>query len=259
MRKRASHAGFRARDLAPAELDARAREAIRCFVRVLGRCGCGPRIIEYEVGKACRQIPKSWAQRADFRERGAPAHVMTLWFSDPAYLNERGHPKALPLRGPISIETLAQRVDVNLDAHEVVRYLMRGGGLRRAGRHYVPRKRALIFRGPEAMRHYERLRGLFGLLSTMEYNTQPIRDTPSRFDVLSWNPRFPVKDREAFDKRLRRVAMPLLERIDGDLHRCEHARRKGDRTVPLGVGVYRFEERPMRRLRGPRRPRRGRR
>ena len=52
---------------AGSELDARAREAMRCFVRVLARCGCAPRIIEYEVGKACREIPKSWWHKADVR------------------------------------------------------------------------------------------------------------------------------------------------------------------------------------------------
>jgi hypothetical protein len=236
------------------EPDARAREAMRCFVRVLARCGCAPRIIEYEVGRACREIPKSWWHKADVRDRGAPAHVMTLWFSDPEYLDARGKPRPLPLRGRLSIEALARRVDPTLDAELALRYLMRGGGLRRIGRRYVPRDRVLIFRGPERMNHFERLRGLFGLLSTMDYNSRSTRETAGRFDVLSWNPRFPVRERAAFDRRVRQLGNPFLVQMDADMHRLERTRKKGERTVALGVGVYRFEETPLRR--GRRRPRR---
>jgi hypothetical protein len=240
---------------AGSELDARAREAMRCFVRVLARCGCAPRIIEYEIGKACREIPKSWWRKADVHDRGAPAHVMTLWFSDPEYLDARGNPKPLPLRGRLSIEALARHVDLTLDARDAVRYLLRGGGLRRIGRRYVPRDRVLIFRGPEGLNHFERLRGLCGLLSTMDYNSQPIRERVGRFDVLSWNPRFPVAARSGFDKRLRHRANRFLVQMDADLHRQERARKKGERTLPFGVGVYRFEEAPLpprRRRRHPR-------
>ena len=79
-------------------LDARAVEVVARFVRILARCGCTPEDIGREVLKACRQVPKSWARNAmaAVRDMDAAAHVLTLWFSDPAYLDARGNPRPWP-------------------------------------------------------------------------------------------------------------------------------------------------------------------
>jgi hypothetical protein len=229
---------------APSALESQARAAMRSFVRVLARCGCAPRDLEQQLVRACREIPESWLHRVDARDPGAPGHVLTLWFSDPAYLDALGNPKPLPLRGRSSIETLAHRVDPGLEAREVLHYLVQGRGLRRTGRRYVPRDRVLNFRGAERMDRLARLRGLFGLLSTMEHNSQSVGKVPGRFDVFAWNPHFPVSARAGFDKRLRRFGNRFLVQIDADMHVREHARKKGERTIPFGVGVYRFEQGP---------------
>ena len=83
------------------QLDAAALEAVGRFVRVLGRCGYEPDAIERKVSAACRRIPKSWARShpATLREMRDASHVLTLWFSDPAFLDASGKPRALPLRG----------------------------------------------------------------------------------------------------------------------------------------------------------------
>ena len=228
---------------AASALDGQARAAMRSFVRVLARCGCAPRDLEQQLVRACREIPESWLHRVDARE-SAPGHVLTLWFSDPAYLDGLGNPKPLPLRGRNSIETLAHRVDPRLEAREVLHYLVQGRGLRRTGQRYVPRDRVLNFRGAERMDRLERLRGLFGLLSTMEHNSQSVGKVPGRFDVFAWNPHFPVSARAVFDKWLRRFGNRFLVQIDANMHLREHARKKGERTIPFGVGVYRFEQGP---------------
>jgi hypothetical protein len=36
----------------------------------------------------------------------------------------------------------------------------------------------------------------------------------------------------------------LLYQLDADMHRREQARKSGERTMRIGVGVYRFEEGP---------------
>jgi hypothetical protein len=92
---------------APSALESQARAAMRSFVRVLARRGCAPRDLEQQLVRACREIPESWLHEVEARDPGAPAHVLTLWFSDPAYLDALGNPKPLPLRGRNSIETLA--------------------------------------------------------------------------------------------------------------------------------------------------------
>jgi hypothetical protein len=240
-------------------LDGRAIEAATRFVRVLARCGCAPKDIAREVLRACRKVPRSWAKNAIATVRGmdAAAHIVTLWYSEPAYLDSRGNPRPLPLRGPgASLESLLEQVDRKLDTQEVLRHLLRRQVLRRFGSRYLPRERLVSFRGTGAPYHSRSLRGLVSMLRTLEHNSEPERSTPGWFEVIAVNPRFPMSSRAAFDERLRRLGMRWLVQIDADMHRRERSRRKGERTVPLGVGIYRFEESPLTLRRAVRRLRR---
>lgn len=239
-------------------LDPRALEAVGRFVRVLARCGCTPDDIGREVAKACRQVPKSWALKATAarREMDDASHLLTLWFSDPEYLDRRGAPIPLPMRGAgQSLEALASRVDPTLDLREVLRCLFRSKTLRRVGTRYVPKDRMLSFRaagGPQNLHH---LRGLLGMLRTLEHNVQTKRRAAVWYEVFAHNPRFPVSERAGLDKRIRVVGNRLLFQLDADMHRKERARKKGERTVRIGVGMYRFEDGPQPRARL--RPKRG--
>jgi len=229
-------------------LDSQAVEAVVRFVRVLARFGCTPKDIAHQVLKAGREIPRSWARtpRTEVRELEAAGHIVTVWFLEPTYLDAKGNPKPLPLYGPgLSVETLAKRVDRTLQAKDVLRHLIDTDALRRVGTRYIPRDRLLSFRGSGAPHHSLGLRGLCARLRTLEHNSAPERSTPGWFEVSSMNARFPVKDRTAFDKRLRRRGMRFLEQIDADMHRRERRRKKGERTVPLGVAIYQFEEQPL--------------
>jgi hypothetical protein len=265
--KRAPRSSFRRhrrRRGRPVPLDARAKEAVTRFVRVLARCGYAPADIAREALNAGRTIPTSWLRnsRTDVRAMSAAEHALTLWYSDPQYLDARGTPRVLPIRGPgASLEALAHRADPQLGASQVLPHLLRPTVLRRVGKGFLPpRDRVLWFRGSGDPYHSRSVRGLLAMLRTLEHNSRPARTTPGWFEVFAANPRFPVSARPAFDERLRRLGMRFLSHIDVDMHRRERARRRGERTVPLGVGVYLFEETPLRdakRHRG--RPRRRRR
>jgi hypothetical protein len=158
------------------QLDAPALEAVGRFVRVLGRCGYQPDAIEREVSAACRKIPKSWARSfpATLREMRDASHVLTLWFSDPAFLDATGNPRALPLRGArASLETLVRRVDRRISASELLSYLLRMRALRVVHSRYVPRDRVLSLRGAGGPDNFRGLRGLLGMLRTLEHNGLP--------------------------------------------------------------------------------------
>lgn len=242
-RRSSKGAGARGGAVRVPTLELQARRAVHRFVRVLAHCGCSPQAIEREVTKACRRIPVSWLSQADLRDSLDPGHVMTLWFSDPACLDPLGRPRALRLRGsPVSLETLAHRIDPNLDVRFVVRYLEHGGALRRFGSRYLPKDRWVILRGRERMTPF--LRGLFGLLKTLEHNSQCRGKSAGWPERFSSNPCFPVSAVRPFEKRLRVLINSLLLKVDTDMHRHERAARKGERTVRMGVGVYRFEEEP---------------
>jgi len=171
------------------------------------------------------------------------SHVLTLWFSDPAYLDRAGRPLALPLRGAGgSLEALARRVDPKLDVREVLGYLSRRSALRRTGKRYVPKSRILSLRGAGGPDNFRHLRGLLGMLRTQEHNGQPKRRVAGWYEVFAENPRFPIGARAAFDRSLRVWGNKVLYRADAEMHRYERARKRGERTVRMGVGIYRFEE-----------------
>jgi hypothetical protein len=226
-------------------LDARAVEAIGRFVRVLARCGCAPVDIATEVTWQSRRIPPSWAPkaRAALREMDDASHVLTLWFSDPAYLDRKGRPMALPLRGAGgSLETLAARIDPGVEPRELLRYLARRNALKRVGDRYIPKDRILSLRGAGGPDNFRHLRGLLGMLRTQEHNGQPRRQVEGWYEVFAENPRFPVSARGAFDTSMRLWGNRMLFRADAEMHRYERGRKRGERTVRMGVGIYRFEE-----------------
>jgi hypothetical protein len=223
-------------------LDSETRHAVRSFVRILGRSGRDPLALEVEMQKACRQIPRSWLGVRDNPTSADPGHVMTLWFSDPAYLDSLGNPRPLPLRGPLSIESLARRVNPRLEVPRVLQFLERGRALKRAGARYVPRERMVIFRGRDHVPPV--LGGLFGLLKTLEHNRWNDRRSPGRLQLFCFNPNLPVSAVAGFQERFRKQAHQLLVRADTDLVDRERARKKGERTVPIGAGVYQFTDAP---------------
>lgn len=222
-------------------LDSPASRAVQGFVRLLAGAGYATQAIQDEVLTACRRMPTSVTDSVERRHRGDVGHVMTLWFSDPMFLDARGYPRPLPLRGSrFSIETLAHRIDPNLDAARVLRYLEAGGVVKRSGQRYVPRNRAVIFRDRGHLR--VQIRGLFGLIRTLEHNEWCDRRTRRRVQLWCHNPSFPVNAAAPFEKGLRQLVDRLAVRVDADMHRRERARRPGERTVTMGLGVYQFEE-----------------
>jgi hypothetical protein len=259
MRRR--QAPNRSQRVSPSTLDACAQEAVGRFVRVLARWGCTPQHIAQEVLKACRRVPGSWAQttKAAVSEVDAAAQVLTLWFQDPAYLDSRGNPQPLRLRGSErSLEALARQGDPKLDVEKILAYLLRRPVLRRTGARYLPRDRALMLRGSGPPHHVGSLRALVAMLSTLEHNARPRRSTPGWYEMAAVNARVPLSAIPAFDRWLRRQGNRLLEQADGKLHGYEQKRRKGERTVRVGAGLYRIgddalppKRRTRRRIRRP--------
>lgn len=226
-------------------LDPRAMEAVERFVRLLAHCGCEMDAVLEQVRRACAHIPQRWVKkaRAAPREIRDATHVLTVWFSDPAYLDASGVPRPLPLRGVgRSLETLVSGIDRGLDPAAVLAYLLKCRALRRRGSQYVPRSRALSLRGIRGPNEFRYLRALLAMLRTFEHNSRPRRQAPSWFEFSAENPRIPKRAGGKFDEFVGVRAMRFLYDADSELHRLELTRQPGEPTVRLGVGVYRFEE-----------------
>jgi hypothetical protein len=215
------------------------------FVRVLVRRGVSQRTVQRAFRRAWLHVPRDAAEhnRRASRELVDVGHVLTLWFGDPFYVDARGDPLRLPLRGPApSLASLVQHIDPTLNVTQVLKCLIRADAVRRIGNRYLPRSRAVAFRGTGAPLHARNLRALLGLLRTLEHNLGPKGSAPPWFEYVAENPRFPVGAREPFDARLREDAMTFLLSEDSRMLNHERKAKPGEPTVRMGVGVFRFEE-----------------
>lgn len=225
-------------------LDPAAYEAVERFARVLARCGFETSAIAEAFGLALA------ASHADALPppREAPElpqapHLVTLWCSSPDYVDDDGTPLPLPARGSgRSVESLVRRVDRALDSTEVLQYLLRTRTVRKVRGRYVLSRRWIMLRGISGSAHSRSIRGLVGMLRTLEHNLLAESDARSWFEFTAENPRFPVSQLEAFDKLLRRIGLGSLRKLDLFMQHCEATRSPTEPTVWLGVGMHRFQQ-----------------
>lgn len=229
----------------PRSFESLAVEAIERMVRVLVRRGVTRKTIEGGFRRAWRRIPKSAYESGARTEREFldVSHVLSVWFVDPMYVDSNGEPLHLSVAGPApSLSTLVQHVDPALKVDQVLEHLLKFDAVRKIGDRYAARSRALALRGTGAPTHAHSLRGLLGLLRTLEHNVEPERKAPTWFEYFAENPRFPVRAREDFDAAFRPVAMRFLGDWDSRMLTDERKAKPGEPTVRIGVGVYRYEE-----------------
>jgi hypothetical protein len=221
-----------------------ARKALGHVVRILARCGSRPQDIVSGVLEECEQIPRHWAvqaRRAEaHRARGEisdPGHVLTVWFSEAAYLDAGGRPRPLPLKGAsASVAALVRSVDRTLDPREVLTYLVRSGAVRRQGTRYVPRKRFLRLRGTQA--YFHTLRTLNNMLETIQHNLHHKRAEPALFEYSVENARFPLSQLQQLHEYMKALGGKTLSQVDLHLRQRETMRHPGEPTIHVGLGFY---------------------
>ena len=229
------------------KLEAAALEAIERFSRVLAHTGISPSKMSSAFRKACEKIPRALIRKArrESAEMIDASHILTVWFSDPLYLDPRGVPVALPVHGDApSMEALVHRVDRSLDPTEVVRYLVRAGALRRTGKRYAPQTRAIFLRKMGGPGRLHGVRTLIGMLRNLEHNGRPESEAQYWFQRTAENPHLPVRARGQMDGKLEHFGMDLLKSMDAEMRVAELAAQGGEPTVRFGIGIYRFEDEP---------------
>jgi hypothetical protein len=216
------------------------REFLEPLARILVLTGHTPGALAQEFSIVCKKLKeptRRWdaAQATFFPEL---PHVITHWHSDPQFLDSRGSPIPLPLRGRrLSLATLIERVLPGTDPAYVARYLTRLKGVRRRGGLYVPTGRQMALPRASASTHV--LYALLGMLRTVERNVSRTSAAPI-FERAATNPKFPVSALPAFHRKLKARASDFLCNVDADMHRREVSSSVG-RRMRLGVGVFAFE------------------
>lgn len=223
------------------------REFLAPLARILNAWGCHPRDLQREFVRICRELPTpkpSWEPMrpgylADL------SHVIARWHADEQYVDAEGRPLPLPLEGPEpSLKGLISRVLPGIDPDQPLQWLMRLEGIRRRGKRFLPTDNYLAFNRSPAASLAHGLTGVLGMLSTVERNI-PARPDSRLLERMAINPRFPVRALPHFHRKLKREAGEILRRFDADMGR-EEIRLKGEPVTRLCIGLYVFEDPPVR-------------
>jgi hypothetical protein len=222
-----------------------AREYLERIGRILVHSGHSPKHLLREFGSVCRQLkePRERWDAARLTYVSDLPHVITYWHSDAQYLDARGAPLPLPLKGHgPSLSSLVRRVLPSANVDEVIRSLIDLKGVRRRGPLYVPTEQYLTYNQQRLSALAHGLTALLGMLRTVEHNLASPRER-TLFERAAINPSFPVAERAAFHRRFKSLAGDFIWSIDGDMRRREE-KHVGGRRTRLGVGIFAFEEPP---------------
>lgn len=220
---------------------ASAREFLERLARILVHTGHSPHELRSEFQRICDALkePRREWDPAELNYLADLPHVIAQWHADPQYLDPRGAPLALPLkgRGP-SVLTLIERALPEADPAAAASSLVRLKAVRRYRGRYLPNERYLLLSEESGFVHA--LTALLGMLRTVERNVSGPRGT-TILQRCAFNPSFPVRALPKFHAHVKTTADQFLWGMDGDMRRVQHADPHGPRTR-LGVGVFVFEE-----------------
>lgn len=220
-----------------------ARELLALMARVLTLTGHSPKDLARQFHFVCRRLeePKHpWDPSSLYFVWDLP-HVMAHWHSDPQYLDSRGAPLALPLKGPgPSVTSLVARALPHGEPDAVIEALRQVKGIRRHGARYRPAGRQLAAQHQRVMGWLHGLTALLGLLRTVEHNiAHPNGDT--LLERAAVNPRFPLRYLPEIHRRFKDRATTFLWQIDGEMRKRERPSDPAE-GVRLGVGIFAFED-----------------
>lgn len=222
-----------------------ALETIDRFARVLALAGMTREQMAYAFHEACVRVPKSLLKSGEILERESAdaANILTLWLSDPDYLNQGGEPLRLRSSGAQpSLDALVKRVNSELELDQLVKYLVRIGFVIKVGQRYAVRRRNVSFLRDPKLAYVHGLQAVLGLLRTIEANAIPKKNRRICFESIAGDTRFPSRLRPEFDTKFRRLGKDLLSRLDADMQRAEQSRRPGEPTVRVRVGLFQCDE-----------------
>ncbi len=222
-----------------------ALEAIDKFARVLALTGMSHEQMTHAFHEACARVPKRFltGRRTLERELFEAVHILTLWVSDPSYLNQFGEPLRIRSSGASpSLEALAKRIDPKLKLSQVMKFLTRTGSIIRVGKRYSLKRRNVALLANPDLEYANGLEAILGLLRTIEHNAPQKKSRGGWFESATYNPRFPVRLRAQFDAKLQLLGLDFLSRLDAEMERAEQTRRPGEPTVRMRVQLYKCED-----------------
>ena len=203
--------------------------------------------------KSVGRSPYRLHQAVHFQTMLRISEILGAWYREPAFLDENGKPRSLPLEGAKSFESLVTRFLPRFKLDDIVEILVAERVLRRdAQGELIPMRRTVIFTRPGAMM-LDRVPVIVqGLLSTIRHNANTKDQRGTRCERLTILDRLPVEAIPAFNEQVKKLAQSLLNQADNWATQRQLApgSRSRKRIARAGVEVFAYVAEETREKRG---------
>jgi hypothetical protein len=211
-----------------------------------------------KAGKTAASSPYRLQQAVHFQTLLQISEILGAWYREPAYVNEMGDPRPLPIAGAKSFASLVRRFLPQFRAREIADILIAERLLERNSTgEVVPLRRTAMFANANTMM-LDRVPALLrGLASTLCHNTRPAGEQRhTRCERGTTIDRLPVELIPAFNAHVKKLAQSLLNQTDSwaDQRQLPEGTRLRKPVARVGVEVFAFVETDQGTLRRGRSP-----
>jgi hypothetical protein len=193
--------------------------------------------------KSVGRSPYRLHQAVHFQTMLRISEILGAWYREPAFLDENGKPRSLPLEGAKSFESLVTRFLPRFRLDDIVEILVSERVLRRDARgELIPMRRTVIFTKPGAMM-LDRVPVIVqGLLSTIRHNANTEDQKGTRCERLTILDRLPIEAIPEFNEQVKKLAQSLLNHTDNWAmqRRLAAGSRSRKKTARAGVEVFAY-------------------
>jgi hypothetical protein len=215
-----------------------ARECLSRLARILVHGGHSPKRLSRDFREICSELKeptRPWDPTRLTFYADLP-HIIAHWHSDLRYMDSRGRPVPLPLRGRgPSLTALIARVLPGEDPVSVVESLVRSNSVRHRRGLYTPTKRSVVH--PKAGARVHGMNAFLGMLRTVDHNVAG--KGPRLYERAAMNPSIPTSALPAFYAWVEQFGDRFLEGADNFLQNREAEEKSGPRGR-VGVDVCVF-------------------
>ena len=205
--------------------------------------------------KSVARSPYRLHQAVHFQTMLRISEILGAWYQEPAFLDENGQPRALPLDGAKSFTSLVTRFLPRFSPDDIAEILIAERVLRRDARgDVVPMRRTVIFTKPGAMM-LDRVPVIVqGLLSTICHNANTEGRTATRCERLITLDRLPVEAVPAFNEHVKKLAQSLMNQTEtwANPRQLSDGLKSRKKIARAGVEVFAYVETDSVRKRGAR-------
>ncbi len=229
----------RKRRTAALTLDSLASDTLRLVAWAFLHCGYSPLAIVNQFTSYAQAPPRSLlAQQRSVRgDLHDPDHVLTLWLTDPEYVDAQGRPRPLRVWGPApSIEALVKRVSPTLGVEGTLEHLLVNGVIRRRGQQYIQTSDVVRYRRRSKNIGAHHMLVLNELVRTFQYNAKS--DSVKWPQFMAECPNFPAAELAAYTEAFRKRMLSFLLSEDKLMARTALQAAPRARRVRSAVSMF---------------------